>query len=160
MDNEFVQIALQAWGDKVATEAQRNLAKQGKNSTKKLSKSIQAKVVGSKLIFSFEEYGIALDTGRNGTKKRRNSNSIFGQPAKAAFPNVTAIKKWIKNKPISFKGKKVSVDSQAYVIGRSIKLNGIKASLFFTKAFNKELPELGELIAEAFTLDLEDKYNN
>ena len=160
MDNINVDIALQEWADGVVKTAKKNLAKQGKNTSKKLSNSIKAEANNGTLIFYFEEYGIAVDTGRNGTQKKRNSNSIFGQPAKAAFPNVSAIKKWIKRKPVTLKGNKMTIDSMAYVIGRSIKLKGIKASLFFSKPFITELPGLGEAIAKAFANDLDETLNN
>ena len=56
MDNINVDIALQEWADGVVKTAKKNLAKQGKNTSKKLSNSIKAEANNGTLIFYFEEY--------------------------------------------------------------------------------------------------------
>ena len=155
MDNKNIDIALQAWGNKIVAKAQKNLGNH--SDTGQLRRSIQAHAFNGKLIFYFEQYGIPVDTGRHGKLKKVVSTSIFGGAARAAFPNITAIKKWINNKPIKPKSdNKMSVDQLTYVIGRSIYNTGIRATLFFTKPFELEFPALLNEITEAFALDMAD----
>lgn len=164
MDKENLNIALEDWGNKVIAQAKRNLINLKKDNTGKLARSMKIKAVDGVLIFSMEQYGIAVDTGRDGKKRRQPSNkSIFGRPARAAWPPVSAIKKWVNTKPVKPRGlnnKKITVDSLTYVIGKSIAEKGIKPSLFFTDAFEKELPGLSTLIVEAFAKDLAESLDS
>jgi hypothetical protein len=52
------------------------------------------------------------------------------------FPNLSSIKKWIKDKPIG-QWEGVSPDSQAYLIGRSIQNTGWMGTNFMEKAWNQ-----------------------
>jgi hypothetical protein len=55
------------------------------------------------------------------------------------FPNITALTKWVKDKPIGqfrdSKGRFISRDSQVYLIGRSIKEYGYGGTNFMEKAW-------------------------
>ena len=59
-------------------------------------------------------------------------------------------------KRIVKKGKFTSYESTAYVISRSIWNKGIKASLFFTKPFEKGFKRLPEDLRKAYGLDVEE----
>jgi hypothetical protein len=163
VDNKNLDIALEIWGNKLINQAKRNLIKQKKPDTGKLARSMKAKAENGVLSIYMEEYGIAVDTGRDGKNKKQNANSIFGKSARAAWPPVSAIKKWINTKPVkprNLNNKKISVDSLTYVIGRSIYNKGIKPSLFFTDAFETELPGIGDFIVKAFAEDIEGLLND
>ena len=69
------------------------------------------------------------------------------------------IKKWVKARRFQFKDKKgkfLSYESTAYIIARSIYNKGIKASLFFTKPFEKGFKRLPEELLEAYGLDVDE----
>ena len=73
---------------------------------------------------------------------------------------------WIKNKPLKLRDKKTgkfkeknkaNLKSAAFLIGRAIAQRGLTRTLFFDKAYNKEVLKAQEKIGEAFAEDLEAK---
>lgn len=78
------------------------------------------------------------------------------QPGK--FPNVQAIKEWVKNKPVvprpDKKGKLPSINSLTYLIGRKIANEGIEARPYIQEILNNIdwTP-----IEQAITADIENK---
>lgn len=69
------------------------------------------------------------------------------------FPNLTALINWVKVKNLPIKGKIKTPEQIAYVIGRHIQRNGIKAKPILAEANDTE--KFADEIAEAFALDVE-----
>lgn len=98
------------------------------------------------------QYGLAVDKGR----------------APGRFPNIGDIADWIRNKPISIRDIRTgkfktktdsSINSLAYVIGRSISQKGIKPTNFISDAIEMsmgKLDKLGDAIGEDVMINVED----
>ena len=109
------------------------------NSSGSLIDSIYHKE-GSDLDFSImgNEYGDYLNEGTEGGK----------------FPNIDALVDWIKTKPVRLRdsnGKFVTatesrIKGLAYVIGRSIKENGIKKTGFLTDIVESEFNKVSSIV--------------
>lgn len=157
--SDELDIILQVWGDKIVKEAQSNLGTLNKDDTRALRKSIQGHAFNSTLEFFMQDYGKWVDMGRNGTKKKYDSDSMFGKPNKASFPPVDSIKKWVQSKPVNpIGGIKLTIDQLTFLIGRKIYTKGIKPTLFFTRPFEDNFDELvinvSNEIARMIELDL------
>ena len=133
-----VEKTLNKFRDYVIQQSRSNLTKGGKNSSKELYNSIKGEVVsenGFNIVgFSMIEYGSYQDKGLSG--KLTNYNTPYSYKSK--MPPAKAFDKWIVRKgiaPRNAKGEFQSRKGLQYAIARSIFLNGIKPSLFFTKPF-------------------------
>lgn len=112
--------ALLKVGNNVISDARTILKQQGHIATKELYNSMKAVVIEDELSFELTDYAKYVDQGR--------------KPGK--YAPVDAIKKWCKVKGIK--------QSLAYVINRKIYLDGIKASNFFTDAYEKNMANLDD----------------
>ena len=112
--------ALLKVGNNVISDARATLKQQGHLATKELYNSMKAVVIEDELSFELTDYARYVDRGR--------------LPGK--YAPVDAIKKWCKVKGIK--------QSLAYVINRKIYLEGIKASNFFTDAYDKNMANLDD----------------
>ena len=96
----------------------------------------------------------------------------MGSPFKFKSKNLArgVVEKWIKNKPLRIRGakgrfvekNKKNIKNAAFLIGRAIAQRGLTRTLFFTKAYNKELDNQEPIILEAFSKDIDnylDKIN-
>lgn len=77
-----------------------------------------------------------------------------GRKPSFSYPPLSAIKKWIRIKPIYFRDergrfKKGTIDQKAFLIARSIKEKGFAGINFLTKAENEVIDKLVELGEEA-----------
>ena len=133
-----VEGVLKRFRDYVIQQSRSNLTKGNKNSSKALYNSIDGEVVTDKdfsiVGFTMLEYGHYQDKGVSGKLKKYNTPYSY----KSKMPPVKAFNKWIVKKgiaPRNAKGEFQSRKSLQYAIARSIFLNGIKPSLFFTKPF-------------------------
>ena len=133
-----VEAVLKRFRDYVIQQSRSNLSKGNKNSSKALYNSIDGEVVTDKdfsiVGFTMLEYGHYQDKGVSGKLKKYNTPYSY----KSKMPPVKAFDKWIVKKgiaPRNAKGEFQSRKSLQYAIARSIFLNGIKPSLFFTKPF-------------------------
>ena len=133
-----VEGVLKRFRDYVIQQSRSNLTKGNKNSSKALYNSIDGEVVTDKdfsiVGFTMLEYGHYQDKGVSGKLKKYNTPYSY----KSKMPPVKAFDKWIIKKgiaPRNAKGEFQSRKSLQYAIARSIFLNGIKPSLFFTKPF-------------------------
>jgi len=91
-------------------------------------------------------------SARGGTGVARGAGSDF----KFKYDNpkgdlVTAIRGWIKNKPISLGD--MNEIGLAFAIGYSIKRRGLERTMFYTRPVTKALKTLPDELVEAFRLD-------
>lgn len=133
-----VEATLKRFIDYVIQQSRSNLTKSQKNSSKALYNSIDGEVVtenGYSIVgFTMLEYGHYQDKGVSGVIKKYNTPYSY----KTKMPPAKAFDKWIVRKgiaPRNAKGEFQNRKSLQYAIARSIFLNGIKPSLFFTKPF-------------------------
>ena len=117
------------------------------NSTKTLSYSLKSKRKNLDIQFSMEYYGYWVDQGR--------------KPGKQPPPKV--IQEWIRKKPIRPRDKRgryiakteATMNSLAYLIGRSIGKYGYKKTQFFSEPFEKRYRKLGDDIRSAIMRDFD-----
>lgn len=154
--------ALQKFRDLVVTEAKANLRSQGKDSSGKLSNSIEGTVKempnSIMLQFGMLPYGNFQDKGVSGTKKKYNTPYSYT----TKMPPPSKLDKWIVRKgiaPRSKTGKFQSRKGIQFAIARSIFYNGIKPSLFFTKPFEKAYKTLPDTLIDKYGLDAEQLLN-
>ena len=167
MLNKNTKIALEAFRDYVIQQARTNLTKNNKNVTSDLYNSLNGivKVMPNSisLQFEMEDYGQFQDKGVKGTKsnylENKNSPFSFGTGTGKKGGLSEGIKKWVAARRFQFrdkKGKFLSYESTAYIIARSIYNKVIKASLFFTKPFERAFERLPKDLVEAYGLDIEE----
>lgn len=167
MLNKNTKIALEAFRNYVIQQARTNLTKNNKNVTGDLYNSLNGivKVMPNSisLQFEMEDYGQFQDKGVKGTKsnylENKNSPFSFGTGTGKKGGLSQGIKKWVEARRFQFrdkKGKFLSYESTAYIIARSIYNKGIKASLFFTKPFERAFDRLPKDLVEAYGLDIEE----
>lgn len=121
---DIIARILQKHGDKIVEAMKNNLAKPNKSNTGALSDSITLDITenGStvRMTISMLDYGKFVNDGRKA----------------GTFPNVQAIREWVKSKGIRMKKKPkgLSLDKEiktlSYLIGRKIKKDGIKPKKF------------------------------
>ena len=166
MDQEETYKALKAFRDHVVKQARDNLTKAGKRSSGKLYDSIDGEVKAMPnsigIYFEMEQYGAFQDKGVNGKKSVWSTAYSF----KSKMPPPSKLDKWIVRKGIAprnkgkFTGR--SIDSVGFrksiqfLIARSIFYNGIKPTLFFTKAFESAYKKLPDELIDKYGLDVEE----
>ena len=151
--------ALEKYAKYVIQQSRSNLTKKKNNASKQLYNSLEYKIQGDKISFLSEDYGEYLDKGVKGAKSTylESSASPFRYTTKQPPSNV--FDKWSIRKgiaPRDKQGKFVSRQSLNFLIARSIKNKGIRATLFFTKPFERGLDLYGDEIVAGY---LEDKLN-
>jgi hypothetical protein len=166
-----LQKELDRFRKRVMDSAKQNLRNDKKRVTNKLYNSIKSYAKVSKnsfeLGFSLGDYGQFVDQGVKGANpngsprwRQKAPNSPFKFKSSKTSINTQSLGEWMKLKgihPKKLKGNKaISQNSLKYLIGRSIHGQGIKPSLFFTKAFEKEFKNLSNDIVKAYGLDVED----
>ena len=160
----------------VISQSRANLTRGKKNSSKELYNSLDSNVKVSKnsfeLTFLMEEYGVFQDKGVKGTKSNyvENKDSPFSYKSKGGknglkgMPPPKAFDKWIVRKGLKGirdkKGQFISRKSLQFMIARSVFEKGVKASLFFTKPFEKAFKGLNKDLVEAYKLDVEALMKN
>ena len=154
--------ALQKFRDIVVNEAKANLRSQGKDSSGKLSNSIEGTVkempnsIG--VYFDMLPYGNFQDKGVSGTKRKFNTPYSYT----TKMPPPSKLDKWIVRKgiaPRSKTGKFQSRKGIQFAIARSIFYKGIKPSLFFTKPFEQAYKTLPDVLIDKYGLDAEQLLN-
>ena len=162
MQKTEVQKELERFRDYVISQSRRNLSRLKKNSSKRLYQSIKGDVKAMpnsiSIQFTMEDYGIFQDAGVSGKKKKYNTPYSY----KSKMPPPKAFDKWIVRKGLSprtkggqFKNRK----SLSFAIARSVFMNGIKPSLFFTKPFEAAYKRLPEELVEKYGLDALKLFN-
>ena len=159
------QEALNRFAKYVIKQSRTNLSKKKKNASKKLYNSLDYDLTVGPRSFSLEfvmaEYGMFVDQGVHGSKSSyvENRNSPFKFTGRFKTIPLAAIDKWTVTRglaPRDAQGKFMSRQSLKYVIAKSIYEKGIKASLFFTKPFEKAFDDLPPELIDAFALDIDD----
>ena len=171
-----VKDELNRFAKYVISQSRANLTKGKKNSSKELYNSLDSNVKVSKnsfeLTFLMEEYGVFQDKGVKGTKSNyvENKDTPFSYKSKGGknglkgMPPPKAFDKWIVRKGLKGirdkKGQFISRKSLQFMIARSVFEKGVKASLFFTKPFEKAFKGLNKDLVEAYKLDVEALMKN
>ena len=161
MKQSELQVELNKFRDYVISQAKTNLTKQRKNVSKSLYNSIKGNVKAMpnsfSMDFTMEEYGFYQDKGVSGVKKKYNTDYKYTNK----MPPPKAFDKWVVRKGLAprEKGKFANRKSLSFAIARSVYINGIKPSLFFTKPFEKAYKRLPEDLVEAFGLDAIKLFN-
>ena len=121
------------------------------NNSGALSRSINAKANKNGLEINMAEYGLYVDEGRK----------------KGKYAPPLAILKWVYTKKIKPRDKKgrfmqQSVENMnrlAFLLNQGIKLNGIKATNFFSDPFDAEIIKLQKKIPAAMEADIDTYFN-
>lgn len=166
MDQQQTYDELKKFRDYVVKQSRANLTRAGKRSSGALYDSIDGEVKAMPnsigIYFDMEEYGAYQDKGVNGKRSVWSTAYSF----KTKIPPPSKLDKWIVRKGIAprnngkFKGR--SIDSVGFrksiqfLIARSIFYNGIKPSLFFTKAFEGGYKKLPDELIKKYGLDMEE----
>ena len=162
------QDALNKFAKHVIKQAKTNLTKKKKNASGSLYDSLDYDLKVSKNSFSLQfimnEYGMFIDEGVRGSK------SVYPESAQSRFEfsgrfktiPTKALDQWAIRKGIKgirdSKGRFIDRQSLKYVIAKSIYEKGIRASMFFTKPFEKAFDNLPPEVVEAFALDIDDLF--
>lgn len=166
--SEFKE-AMKKYAKYVVQQARSNLSKGKNNASKQLYNSLSYEVKqnrtsggqfasGYNAEFFMEDYGIYQDQGVHGAKSSyvENRNSPFRYKIKQ--PPTKAFDKWIKTKGIKGRDKKtgrfITDQSLKFLIARSIKNKGIRASMFFTKPFEAGIKKYENDIASGYGDDI------
>tara|TARA_R100001460_G_scaffold75028_1_gene116130 strand:+ start:39 stop:566 length:528 start_codon:yes stop_codon:yes gene_type:complete len=161
-----VQKYLDEFKRNVVSEAKRNLRKQ--NTSGGLSKSLKSRVKESKnsieISFTMNDYGFFQDRGVHGKKSSYIENKGTPYRYKDKAPPTRAFHRWAIKKGLTTgrdkkTGKFVSIKSLKFALSRHIYNHGIKATLFFTKPFEKHYKRLPEEIIEKYKLDIDKLFS-
>ncbi len=167
MDTQQTYKYLNDFAKYVIQQSRSNLSKSNKNSSKSLynsiDKEIQVSANSFRLAFLMEDYGKFIDKGvqgsnpsgiKNGVQKAPNSPYRF----KSKSIPTKVLDKWVIKKGIAPRnkaGKFLSRQGIKFAIAKSIALQGIRPSLFFTKPFEAAFKNLPNELVEAYGLDVE-----
>ena len=167
LESKAINEALNKFAKRVIQQSRTNLTKGNKNVDKTLYNSLGYELQTGKQSFSLamlmEDYGAFVDQGVKGSvsaAKAPNSPFKFGSGTGRKGGLTDGIKSWVQKRRFQFRnretGKFYSYEQTAKLITRSIYLNGIKPSLFFTRPFENEFNKLPDELVEAFALELDD----
>ena len=151
--------ALEKYAKYVIQQSRSNLTKKKNNASKQLYNSLEYRIQGDKIPFLSEDYGQFIDKGVKGSKSTYPESSASPFKYTTKQPPSSVFDKWSIRKgiaPRDKQGKCVSRQSLNFLIARSIKNKGIRATLFFTKPFERGLDLYGDEIVAGY---LEDKLN-
>ena len=151
--------ALDKYAKYVIKESRANLTRKGNKASGRLYQSLDYKIQGTRVRFESLKYGKYLDKGVRGAKSYYADEATSGSPYKYTnkIPPSKPFEKWIKQKGIQGRDKKtgrfISNKSLSYLISRSIYSKGIRATLFFTKPFERGLDLYGDKIVAGYIED-------
>jgi len=148
--------ALEKYAKYVVQQSRSNLTKKKNNASKALYNSLAYTIKGDKVSFLSENYGQFIDKGVKGAKSTYPESSASPFKYKTKQPPSSAFDKWSIRKgiaPRDKQGRFVSRQSLNFLIARSIYKKGIKATLFFTKPFERGLDLYGDEIVAGYIED-------
>jgi len=157
--------ALEDFKRYVIQQARTNLTKGKKNVNKDLYNSLKGFVekspAGFRLYFEMEDYGMFQDRGVRGKNSYYTDEATSKSPFsyKNKMPPIKPLAEWAKKRNIRLRDekgrfKKGNYNTIGFLIARSIFEKGIKASLFFTKPFERAFKRLPDELGEAFGNDI------
>ena len=151
-----VKRILSRFGREVVLNARTNFL--GKNASGKGSRSLNFDLDVFKnsfsLSFEMEDYMNYQDKGVSGTETKYNTPFAYTNKR----PPASAFDKWAIRRGLAGRdeaGRFLSRKSLTFALASHVFKHGIKPSLFFTKAFEKEFRNLPDEIIEAYGLDVE-----
>ena len=155
--SEFKKI-LEKYAKYVIQQSRSNLTKGKINASKKLYNSLSFKIEKNRVIFESEKYGEFIDQGVKGAKSTypESNNSPFKYTNKQ--PPSSVLDKWTIRKgiaPRDKQGKFINRKSLTFLIARSIKNKGIRATMFFTKPFEKGVDKFSDEMIQGILNDIE-----
>ena len=154
--------ALEKYAKYVIQQSRSKLTKKGNKASGRLYNSLSYKIQGGKVKFEGLEYGLYIDQGVRGAEGHYADEATSGSPFKYKHhpssdgPFAKSLSKWIKKKGIRGRDKKgrfITNQSLSYLIARSIYKKGIRATLFFTKPFERGLDKYGDEIVAGYLED-------
>lgn len=149
--------ALEKYAKYVIQQSRSNLTKKKNNASKQLYNSLEYKITGDRVKFISEDYGEFVDRGVKGSKSTYPESSASPFRYTTKQPPSSVFDKWSIRKgiaPRDNQGRFINRQSLNFLIARSIKNKGIRATLFFTKPFERGLDLYGDEIIAGY---LEDK---
>ena len=166
MNTEDFDKVLAEFAEEVNLAAKRTLGsrKIGKNrsygvASRSLQKSLTYQIKDGQVAFGSPlPYAAFIHWGVNGTRKNRQAPFSYKQKQ----PPIDAVLKWMKAKPIRVRDKngkfikatESRLRSAAYLIGRSIKRNGIPGLRYYAVALESIVPQYTDKLGEALAQDL------
>lgn len=165
-----VKQALDNFAYDVIDGAKKILKQKDKNTSKKLSNSLDYKVNVHKnsfsLSISMEDYGKFIDKGVKGVggtkadgskwKQKRVINSPFKYKNKK--PPTAVFNEWTVRRgiaPRNEKGQFTSRKGLMFAIANSVYHTGLETTNFFTNPFEKEFKELPDELIKAYGLEVD-----
>jgi len=162
---KFLREELNKFAKYVIQQSRSNLTKGKKNTSKELYNSIGYDIESSKdstsMAFKMADYGKFQDLGVKGkdsSAKAPNSPYKFGTGSGKKGGLTKGIDKWVRRRGIQFrdkKGKFLSYEQTGYIITRSVYKTGMKASMFFTKPFERAFKRLPDDLVKAYSIGIE-----
>jgi hypothetical protein len=160
------QEALNKFAKYVVSQSKANLTRSKKNASGNLRNSIgynlKVNPNSFELEFIMAEYGMFVNEGVQGSKSSylESRNSRFEYSGRFKSIPTAALDKWVIRRGIKGvrdeKGRFIKRDSLKYLIAKSIYEKGIRASLFFTKPFEKAFDNLPKELIDAYALDIDE----
>lgn len=148
--------ALDKYAKYVIQQARTNLTKGRQNVNKDLYNSLKYKVSKKGVTFDMLDYGAYQDEGVKGKKSTYSESSSSPFKYKDKMPPSSAFDKWGIKKGIAPRdksGKFLKRKTLNYLLAKSIYHKGIRATMFFTKPFEKGLDKFSDDIVLGFMDD-------
>ena len=162
---KFLREELNKFAKYVIQQSKSNLTKGKNNTSKELYNSLGYDIESSKdstsMAFKMADYGKFQDLGVKGkdsSAKAPNSPYKFGTGSGKKGGLTKGIDKWVRRRGIQFRDKKgrfLSYEQTGYIITRSVYKTGMKASMFFTKPFERAFKRLPDDLVKAYSIGIE-----
>lgn len=152
---ENVQKFLNDFKDHIIREAKAKSPTSSGNLKNNITGYVKESANSIQITFEMPEYGFFQDQGVSGKKKKYNTEFSYTDK----MPPPSKLDKWIVRKGIAPRkegGQFASRKSLQFLIARSIYMNGIKPSLFFTKPFEAAFKKLPNELVEKYGLGMEE----
>ena len=165
-----VKQALDNFAYDFIDSAKKILKQKDKNTSKKLSNSLDYELKVHKNSFSLsilmEDYGKFVDKGVKGVGGTKADGSKWKQKRvvqspykfKNKRPPATVFNQWTVRRgiaPRNVKGQFTSRKGLMFAIANSVYHTGLETTNFFTKPFEKEFKELPQELIEAYGLEVD-----
>lgn len=170
---KFLREELNKFAKYVIQQSRSNLTKGKKNTSKELYNSLGYDIESSKdstsMAFKMADYGKFQDLGVRGANAYYADANTSGSPyafkskggkrGLKGMPPPKAFDKWIVRKGIKGSrdksGKFIPRKTLQFLIAKSIFDKGIKASMFFTKPFERAFKRLPDDLVKAYSIGIE-----